>query len=518
MGESTSADPLRVLVLAAPRDAELTCAFLRDAGYAALACPSPQQMLDDIETSPPGAIVIADELMSPAGIDLLARTLEKQPPWSDLPIIFFCGKRLSSREAERLCDRFNVTVLERPVARSTMMTAVRAALRARRRQFDARALLARVEEANRKLADADKRKDEFLAMLGHELRNPLSAIRMAVGTMQISRSEDVTARARAVIERQSRNLAHLVDDLLDVSRVASGKIKLAVEPIDLREIAQRCILAMEPEARAHQHTLDLSLPAEPIIVEGDAVRLEQILSNLVKNAIKYTPNGGWIEVGLGAEGGEAVLRVRDNGIGISPDLLPHVFDLFIQADRSLARSKGGLGLGLAVVRGLVERHKGTLRAHSAGEGMGSEFVIRLPLCIRDAPKLRGDAGALVKSGSRKIVLVEDNDDARMTTAEYLRTLGHTVLTAADGQEGLELILSARPDAGIVDIGLPRLDGYEVARHVRQQAPSEIDLIALTGYGQPEDRKRALDAGFDQHLVKPIELQALARVLAETKRH
>jgi signal transduction histidine kinase/ActR/RegA family two-component response regulator len=466
-----------------------------------------------------GAVIIADEQVTPVDLSIIAAAIDRQPSWSDLPVILFCGKRLSLREGEQLSAKFNCTLLERPVSRSTLAAAVRSELRARRRQLETRSLLDRVEETNQRRADSDRRKDQFLAVLGHELRNPLSAIKMAVSAMQLARGEEAAARHRAIIERQSRNLTKLVDDLLDVSRVSRGKIQLALEPVDLNDIARRCIQALEADARLHRHALSITTPAWPVIVEVAPVRMEQVLSNLVTNAIKYTPDGGRVEIVVERAGNEARLAVRDTGIGLPAEAIPTLFDAFVQMDASLARSKGGLGLGLAVAKGIVELHRGRIGARSDGEGRGSEFEVWLPLAPAGA-LARGRAVALPTSfpvqGGLRISLVEDNHDARETMAEYLRVLGHEVTQAADGREGLELILAQKPDLAIVDIGLPAIDGYEVARQVRTTAELSTVLIALTGYGQPDDRKRALEAGFDVHLVKPVDLEALARLTLEAR--
>jgi signal transduction histidine kinase/ActR/RegA family two-component response regulator len=505
---------LDVLVCAAPRDAELTCEFLRASGIAATPCHGAADAVRHAERLDLGAIVLADEQLRPHELASLAAVLDRQPSWSDLPIVLFTGKRPTPRDAGSLGGEHNVTLLERPVARSTLIASVRSALRARRRQLETRALLERLEEANLRLAESDQRKDDFLAVLGHELRNPLSAIRMAVTAMQLARTPEKTAHHTNVIDRQSRNLTRIVDDLLDLSRISRGKIQLAVEPLDLRELAQRCVQAIDGDARAHQHALSITQPAWPVVVSGDPVRLEQVLSNLVGNAIKYTPDGGRIEITIDADRDRARLRVKDNGDGIPPELLPVLFDPFVQADKSLARSKGGLGLGLAVVKTIIDLHAGDIAVASAGDGRGSEFTVTLPLSALAHERARPAATATTAQKLR-LVVVEDIDDARELAAEFLRVQGHAVETARDGAGGLATISSWNPDAAIVDIGLPLIDGYEVARQLRARG-SRATLIALTGYGQPEDRMRALEAGFDVHLVKPLDFDALARVLADVR--
>jgi PAS domain S-box-containing protein len=362
----------------------------------------------------------------------------------------------------------------------------------------------------------DRRKDELLAMLGHELRNPLGAIRTA---LQVVNHADTTpeevARQRAIIDRQMRHVVGLVDDLLDVSRAMSGRITLEPHRLDLNEIARRCLLAAEHDERAPDHDLSLSVHAAPVPVLGDPVRLEQIVSGLLDNALKYTPAGGQIEMRIAREDGHGVIRIRDTGIGIPPDVLPRVFDVFMQADVSLARSRGGLGLGLTLVRKLTELHGGRVAAESEGAGRGSQFVVALPL----APDAAGSDDAAAATArpatpSRRVLIIEDNADARDALRALLELWGHRVETANDGPHGFELALAKRPDVVIVDIGLPGLDGYHVAQGLRAAlGAGTVFLIALTGYGQPDDRRRAFEAGFDVHLVKPVAPEVLSETLA-----
>jgi two-component system CheB/CheR fusion protein len=371
----------------------------------------------------------------------------------------------------------------------------------------------RVEEA---LKEADRRKDEFLAMLAHELRNPLAPILNAAHALRLVGPADANQQwAREVIERQTRHLARLVDDLLDVSRITRGKVTLAREPLDLSTIISRAVEASRPLIDERRHKLTVAFPPEPARVEGDLTRLVQVVGNLLNNAAKYTDEGGhiWLEA---AEEGEAVIRVRDNGMGISADLLPHVFALFTQADRSLDRSHGGLGIGLTLVRHLVEMHGGRVEARSEGPGRGSEFIVRLPAL---APGSAAYAKEAVGERARptpdalKILVVEDNADSAESMALLLRLNGHEVRIAHDGPSALAEARSFEPQVVLCDIGLPGMDGYEVAARLReQQAFKQTPLIALTGYGQEGARRRAKEAGFDYHLVKPVEPGALDTVL------
>jgi signal transduction histidine kinase/DNA-binding response OmpR family regulator len=372
----------------------------------------------------------------------------------------------------------------------------------------------------REIRESDHRKGEFLAMLAHELRNPLAPILNALHLIGLAEADgDEVEHARDVAERQVRHLARLVDDLLDVSRINSGKIELRRDRVDLREAVARAVEAARPQIEVRRHDLSFSVPAEPVMLEADVARLEQIFANLLNNAAKYTEPGGRITLEAGRDGGVAVVRVRDTGIGIDPGLLPHVFDMFTQADRALDRSQGGLGIGLTLVRRLVELHGGTVAAQSEGEGRGSEFIVRLPVTVAEEP-CRGDVrrqGGNVPAERKRVLIVDDNADGARMLARLLRAGGHEVEVAYDGPSALDLILASPPDIVLLDIGLPGMDGYEVARRIRLR--DELDrtlLVALTGYGQAEDRARALEVGFDEHLVKPVSPDDLAPLFGRTR--
>lgn len=367
----------------------------------------------------------------------------------------------------------------------------------------------RYEEA---LEEAGRHKDEFLAMLGHELRNPLAAIRAAADVLgQLAVSDAHVERIRAIIERQSGQMAKLVDGLLDVSRIARGKIRLDEQLVDLAAVVRETLVDGEAQIAARGLTLEADLPPEPVWVRGDPVRLAQVLHNLLANAIKFTESPGTVRVALGRDDGEAVVTVRDTGVGIEPELLGRLFEPFRQAHQPIARTVGGLGLGLSLVKGLVELHGGRVNAHSDGPGRGAEFVVRLPLS--DAPSAPPPAEAAT-TGARRVLVVDDNVDSATMLGHLLRLAGHEVTVAHDGPEALEQARAHAPDVIVCDIGLPGgMSGYEVAAAVRADpALSATRLVALTGYGRPEDRQRALEAGFDAHLTKPVELDALHRAL------
>ncbi len=372
-------------------------------------------------------------------------------------------------------------------------------------------LLVAAEAARREAEAGTRARDEFLAMLGHELRNPLGAITSAVAVLKTMGQHDEVAAQRAldVISRQLGHLARFMDDLLDAGRVIGGKVALVREPVDLGAAAERALATIQAAGRTRARHVVAA--CEPVWVEGDVTRIEQIVTNLLTNAVKFTPAGGSVELRVRADGDAAVLVVTDTGVGMEPDLLPRVFDLFVQGSVTLDRSLGGLGVGLTLVRKLVELHGGTVSASSGGPGQGSTFTVRLP---RTAAPVTAPAraGAAPPRRRLRVLVVEDNADSREMMSLHLRFAGHDVSVAEDGPGGVDAARAFRPDVAIVDVGLPGLDGYEVARRIRAQADGAIALLALTGYGQPEDRRRALEAGFDGHLTKPVDPRHLLDTL------
>ena len=366
--------------------------------------------------------------------------------------------------------------------------------------------------SNRDSAKRESRmKDEFLAMLAHELRNPIGAISNAVQVLEAECSGGAPeAHARDVITRQVGHLSRLIDDLLDVERVVSGKLQLNRRPLDMAEAVRRAVRSVTGDTGLDR---EIDVSTEPAWIDGDAVRIEQVLTNMVTNAVKYTPPGGRIRVVLRGDGDDALLTVEDTGVGIPPELLPRIFDMFIQGDRTLDRSRGGLGIGLTLVRRLVELHGGTIMAASDGNGRGSRFTVRLAriaATCAPAPAVT----PMDRAEPRRVLLIEDNRDAREMLRMLLELAGHVVYDAAEGRRGLELLDSQHLDVAIIDIGLPGLDGYQVARRIREH-PNGRDmlLLALTGYGFPSDRQHSIEAGFDHHLVKPVDTDALTQLLS-----
>ena len=387
-----------------------------------------------------------------------------------------------------------------------------------RKSLEARNIELRLREqlARQEAEAASRAKDEFLAMLGHELRNPLSPIVTALQLMKL-RGGGAIERERAVIERQVGHLTRLVDDLLDVSRIARGDVALKEELVVIAEVVARAIEIATPLLDQRMHVLDVDVP-RAFVVKGDSIRLSQVFSNLITNAAKYTPSGGGITVRATQEHDEIVIRVRDTGIGIAPSVLPHVFDLFVQERQAIDRSQGGLGLGLTIVRNLVERHRGTVSAHSDGPDAGSEFVVRLPrahVAVEEARHLESSSPpvAVNDGAALRILVVDDSTDGAEMLAAALATKGYETRVAFDGPEALRIAAEFHPDIIFVDIGLPAMDGYELATCLRALPElSDVRLFALTGYGQESDRQRTREAGFDHHFTKPIALDAIEAVL------
>ena len=372
-------------------------------------------------------------------------------------------------------------------------------------------------EAEEALRADSRRKDEFLALLAHELRNPLAPIRHVLQIMRLSGGHgQLLHSAFEIMERQIGHMVRMVDDLLDVSRISRGKIELRVEDIELASVIHQAVEAATPHIANMSHRLTVSLPAAPIYLSGDSTRLAQAISNLLNNASKFTDSGGSIHLSVERDAEQAVIRVKDSGIGISVEQLPLIFDMFTQLDGSLERSQAGLGIGLTVVKNLVELHDGTVEAHSAGVGQGCEFVVRLPIRDEVIAEEKPKATLVdpqIKS-SRRILVVDDNQDSANSLATFLQLLGNETYTAFDGIEALEKAAALQPDVVLLDIGMPKLNGYEAARRIRAQPWGEhVVLVAVTGWGQDEDRLKAREAGFDCHMVKPIDPAALTATLA-----
>ena len=372
------------------------------------------------------------------------------------------------------------------------------------------------KDLQEKLHENDRRKDEFLATLAHELRNPLAPLRNALEVMRRAADRGLpTDGAREIMERQLSQMVRLVDDLLDLSRITRGRIDLRIARVDLATAVNDAVETCRPQIQERGHRLTVELPHEPVYVEADRVRLAQVFTNLLSNAAKYSPRGGDIAIRASGEEGRAVVRVQDRGFGIPPEILPHVFDMFSQAVCSHELTEGGLGIGLSLVRGLVEQHHGTVEARSEGVGLGSEFIVRLPLAPASAAPENGERGDAVSATVRRRILVaDDNRDSADSLATMLSLMGHDARAAYDGPDAIEKAEMFRPEVIVLDLGMPRMDGFEAAKRIRSEPWSNgVMLVALTGFGQEQDRARSREAGFDHHLTKPADPGALTRLLA-----
>jgi PAS domain S-box-containing protein len=369
------------------------------------------------------------------------------------------------------------------------------------------------KQAEQALQLADRRKDQFIAVLAHELRNPLAPIRNAVHILKRRAGGDVQLTwASGVIDRQVAHIARLLDDLLDVTRIARNKLELRKARVTLDSVIESALEASRPVIEQHGHHLEVAALAAPVYIDADPTRLAQVFSNLLNNAAKYTEPGGRIVLTLRVEGREAIVCVKDNGMGIDAQVLPRIFDMFSQAQPALPRAEGGLGIGLSLVRGLVEMHGGTVEAHSAGSGSGSEFVVRLPLAAPREASVRARESARFAGPSLRILVADDDRDSVESLSVFLQIMGHEVRSAHDGQQAVEVAREFRPDVALLDIAMPRRDGYEAATHIHALLPETL-LVATTGWGQAEDVQKAAAAGFNHHLIKPVDLEQLERVLA-----
>ena len=507
---SSPADRSDLILVIAPigRDAELMCAQLRAAGLRSRSCKDLDDLCARIEEGV-GTIVATEEALPPDRLPVLAAKLSEQPPWSEIPLVILIAApslEQKQRSFDIFARRTNVTLVDRPVRIKSLVSAAQSALRARQRQYEIRDLM-------RQLEDRIHERDRFLAVLGHELRNPLAAILLAVHMT----NGDGTLEGEHVqlIERQTLHLTRLVNDLLDLSRVAAGKIILKRNPLDLREVAAQSIEVVRPAAKRQKVSLEVRNCERPLIVDADGVRVDQILMNILTNAIKYTPEGGHVTLILRREQGDGVIEVTDDGVGIAPDRIGRIFELFAQAENAIGRAQGGMGIGLALVRNLVELHGGTVQAKSDGVGKGSTFTVHLPLAKEtEKPVTREPQTAPEPetSSRRRIVIVEDNRDVRDLLRLRLSRLGHEVVDAQDGEEGLKLVLAEKPDLSLVDLGLPGIDGFEVAKGVREKLGHDVVLVAVSGFGQPDDKRRAIEAGFDDHLTKPADVKDIEGIL------
>ena len=498
----------RVLILApVGKDASLVEAMLQRDGIACKPCVDDVELARDLERGAAAILVTEEAAADTQG--RLAGLIARQPPWSDIPVLLLTRRGADSPVVGRALETLgNVTLLERPVRVGALASAVRSALRARERQYETRAYLEEREQAN-------DRKDMFLATLAHELRNPLAPIRNSLAILRMSAPQPNAEALHEIMERQINHMVRLVDDLMEVSRITRGKIELRRSTVELASILAAAIETSRPLIDGGGHQLTVSLPSEPLVLDADPMRLAQVFANLINNAAKYTDPGGRIAITARREGESAVITVTDNGVGIPAHALNMVFEMFAQAEPANSRSQTGLGIGLTLVRNLVDMHGGNVTAASEGRGRGSQFTVRLPLTAR--PQVDKENAAIAAPSVRplpRVLVVDDNRDAADSLGALLQIMGAEVRVAHDGFAALEEFDTFHPGVVVLDLGMPELDGYEVARRIRKRPDSrETLLVALTGWGQEKERLSTKAAGFDHHLIKPVDLDSMKAVLA-----
>ncbi|MGE5453489.1 MAG: ATP-binding protein [Acidobacteriota bacterium] len=511
-------DSERVLILAPTlRDTDVTVKLLAGAGLQGEPCANMTALVEALIQGA-GAIVLTEAALHEPAVPRLLEVLRAQPTWSDIPIVMLAKDRAPHPELSATLEALgNLTLLDRPVSPRSMLSAVRAALMARRRQYQTRAHIDMLAQAQASLREADKRKDVFLATLAHELRNPLAPLRTGIAVLKAAPrggGSIPASRMLEIMERQIDMLVKLIDELLDVARISSGKIELSFEKVNLCDVVDRALESIGAGVRPLTHALTVDLPPYPVWVRGDRSRLVQIVGNLLNNAVKYTPDNGAISLTLRTDGPHACIEVKDSGLGIPKDMLPRVFEMFAQVEGSRSRSQGGLGLGLSLVRSLLTLHGGSVAAHSEGPGQGSTFTVRLPLSLpqEDETLARLPSDGVTAPGLR-VLIIDDNADAAEALSLSLLHRVHETRCAYSGAEGLKAAADFVPDVIFCDLGMPGLDGYELARQIRSnRAMDAVKLVALTGWGSEKDRLKACEAGFDHHLTKPASSSAIDSVL------
>jgi len=504
-------DELRVLLkTVTSKDASIAATVLDHAGIRALACHSVQELVRKMREGA-GALLIAEEVLNDPEIGTVIAELKRQSAWSDLPVLLLARAGAeSSSIVEAMDTGANITVIERPMRIATLISSARSALRARKRQYELRGMLDG-------LRIADKRKTEFLATLAHELRNPLAPLNAALTVLALKSASPEDAKPYyEMMGRQVQHMTRLINDLMEVSRITRGKIELQTEILTLDGVVRDAIELSRPLLDNANHVLTLDAADADLMVCGDGVRLTQIFSNLLNNAAKYTPSGGIVDVEVRRIGETARVCIRDNGIGIPEDMLDSIFDMFVQVGDSARVAPGGLGIGLTLVKSLVELHGGKVSASSAGSGKGTEITVELPLAKGDV-KLRETAKVELASVllRENILVVDDNREAADMLAVLLQTIGAKTWVAYDAEEALQAADAFRPSIAFLDIGMPGMDGCELAQRLRANADhAGMLLIAVTGWGQARDCVRIASAGFDHHLLKPLDITMLAPLLEQ----
>jgi signal transduction histidine kinase/ActR/RegA family two-component response regulator len=485
------------------KDARLIAQLFGRADIECHVCASLSHLLHEL-TNGAGALLVADEAITPEFLRTVGAFVANQEDWSDLPLVVMSQRGALPELQPRYLQLGNVSIVERPAQGVTLVSAARSVLRARQKQYAMREL--------------DRRKDEFLAMLAHELRNPLAPIRAASDLLRLPTLDaDKVQKTSEIISRQVRHMTGLIDDLLDLSRVSRGLVTLHEELLDARQIVINAVEQVRPLVDLKRHRLTIQTSHETAFIHADQKRLVQVIANILNNAARYTPEGGEITLATNIDHASVSYIVSDNGIGIAPNVIDRVFDMFAQAERSSDRSQGGLGIGLALVKNLVMLHRGSVSAFSEGVGKGSRFTVTLPRVADPDVDVEFREREIIPASDQhlRLLIVDDNDDAGHMLGLLLESAGYQVTVVQSASAGLERAESDAPDVFLLDIGLPEMDGNELARQLRKTPQgAKATLIAITGYGQEVDRKQTAAAGFDYHFVKPVDTQDLLSLLSK----
>ena len=509
-----------ILCLEAFGDVAQTVSLLSGMGVEGVSCEHISELCDQMELGA-AAIILTDTPEIWAANSRVLSILHDQPHWSSIPTIIITNE-LESGDVPPESLPTSVTLVERPVRKGMLLSLVRSALHARRNQYRVRDLLNERQSLVEMLRNEATRKNEFLATLAHELRNPLAPIRTGLQVLRLSISKEDSARTLDMMERQVRHMVRLIDDLLDISRISRGKLNLRKERVSLSSLVENAVESSKPFIEAGHHALNISLPQKAVSLDADPTRIAQVISNLLNNAAKYTPNGGTITLTAGCTDNSVRIEIRDTGIGLSPEMLTKIFDMFSQVDPLLVRSQGGLGIGLTLARRLTEMHNGTVEATSAGLGKGSTFIVNLPCTqTKEGEMIAPVQTQVSQSKSHRVLIVDDKVDVAQSLEDLLGLLGQETRTAYTGPDALTAAKDFNPELIFLDIGLPGMTGYEVARQIRAQETSPRPvLIAVTGWGGEQDISLARAAGFDRHLTKPVDPQEVEKIVKEmyTSRH
>ena len=513
MTEQTTDAEFRVLLkMVTARDATMVVDVLSHAGIHADICEDTADIARRLGQDV-GALLIAEEVLGSAGFDRVAEVLRSQPSWSDVPMVVLARAGADSAAIGALMHEVtSISILERPLRVPSLVSSVRSALTARRKQYQLRATLIGLQEA-------DRRKTEFLATLAHELRNPLAPLRTSLALL--SRSQPPADKAAAIYELMDRQVVHmvrLIDDLMEVSRITRGKIELQLETVELDKIVRDAIELSRPLLDASGHQLDITIGPGPWAIRGDFVRLNQVFANLLNNAAKYTPSGGRVAIDMRREAGMAVVKISDNGTGIAAPMLGAIFDMFVQVSDTARTAQGGLGIGLTLVKSLAELHGGSVTAASEGLGRGSSFVVQLPLLAQTGLHMPPTLGVSpARRLPHRVLIVDDNQEAADTLVQLIDCLGAEARSAYDGEQALRIAKAYLPTVALLDIGMPGMDGYELAAKLRAIPMLKgLKMVALTGWGQSDDRQKIAQAGFDGHLVKPAGIDQIEDLLASSR--